>query len=365
MNSSASKYHVGTVRKRDGREIEFDRSRVAVAIEKAFRAEMNLADGQPLDSELAGDIERVVEQVGQIVTATDRNQTVTVEQIQDVVEIGLMRQEHFRVARRYILYRTEHARMRAIRGDDRQVDSHEDRQQAEARLHVEIEPDVRVPFDAQRLTRFVNQCEAASLAEVDTDGIVDEVVRGAFDGMTPVDVTRSLVLSARSRIERDPGYDQLAAELQASIIYRQALGKTQFDTDFHATHRDHFEHYVIEGVRAGRLSSDLRSFDLNQIADGLNPARDQKFRYLGLQTIYDRYLTHIEGRRIETPQYFWMRVAMGLALAETANHEERALEFYELLSSLRFTSATPTLFNSGTPHPQLSSCRVRRPRDAA
>ncbi|QDS94730.1 Ribonucleoside-diphosphate reductase NrdZ [Roseimaritima multifibrata] len=140
--------------------------------------------------------------------------------------------------------------MRAIRGDDRQLDSLEDRQQSEARLHVEIEP----------------------------------------------------------------------------------------------------------GVRADRLSSDLRSFDLNKIADALQPSRDRDFRYLGLQTIYDRYLTHIEGRRIETPQYFWMRVAMGLALAETENREDRAIEFYELLSSLRFTSATPTLFNSGTPHPQLSSC---------
>ncbi|MEO1615485.1 MAG: ribonucleoside-diphosphate reductase subunit alpha [Planctomycetota bacterium] len=363
MNPSASTNELGTVRKRDGREIEFDPARVAGAIEKAFRAEMNLAEGQPLDSELAADIGTVVDQVGQIATATDRNEPVTVEQIQDVVEIGLMRLEHFRVARRYILYRTEHARMRAIRGDDKPLDSLEDRRQTETRLHVEIEPGVRVPFDAERLKRFVNQCEAASLAEVNTDGIVDEVVRGAFDGMTPYDVTRSLVLSARSRIERHPGYDQLAAELQASIIYRQAIGKTQFDTDFAATHRHHFEHYIIEGVRAGRLSSDLRLFDLNKIADALQPSRDGKLRYLGLQTIYDRYLTHIEGRRIETPQYFWMRVAMGLALAETDHREDRAIEFYELLSSLRFTSATPTLFNSGTPHPQLSSCYLTTVQD--
>ncbi|MEM9826402.1 MAG: ribonucleoside-diphosphate reductase subunit alpha, partial [Planctomycetota bacterium] len=209
----------------------------------------------------------------------------------------------------------------------------------------------------------LRRCEAASLPEVNIDGIVDEVIRGAFDGMTPDDVTRSLVLSARSRIERDPGYDRLAAELQASIIYRQAIGTTQFAADFETAHRDRFEHYVIEGVRAGRLSKDLRSLDLGRIADALQPSRDRNFRYLGLQTIYDRYLIHIEGRRIETPQYFWMRVAMGLALAETEGREDRVIEFYELLSSFRFTSATPTLFNSGTPHPQLSSCYLTTVQD--
>ncbi len=363
MTSSAYKDETGIVRKRDGRETEFDAARVATAIEKAFRAEMNLADGQPLDSELAGDIGKIVDQITAIISATDRTQPVTVEQIQDIVEIGLMKCEHFRVARRYILYRTEHARIRAIRSEDQQLDSLAEHQEVEDSLSVEIEPGVRVPFDVLRLTRFLNQCEAARLDEVDTEGIIDEVVRGSFDGMTPDDVTRSLVLSARSRIERDPGYDALAAELQASLIYRHAIGKTQFDDSFEQTYRDHFEHYIIEGVRAERLSEQLRSFDLDKLANAIKPSRDSEFRYLGLQTIYDRYLTNIEGRRIETPQYFWMRVAMGLALAETDHREERAIEFYDLLSSLRFTSATPTLFNSGTPHPQLSSCYLTTVED--
>lgn len=364
MTSSTSSTRLpGIVRKRDGREIEFDLRRVASAIEKAFRAEMNLAEGQPLDADLTGDINKIVAQVAGVVVSREPAEPVTVEQIQDVVEIGLMKREHFRVARRYILYRIEHARMRAIRGEETHLDSLDDSRQSESRLRVEIEPGVRVPFDVKRLKRFINQCQAASLPEVNIDEIVDEVVRGAFDGMTPSDVTRALVLSTRSRIERDPAYDGLAAELQASIIYRHAIGTNQFASDFERTYRDHFEHYIIEGMRAGRLSSELRSFDLSKIASALEPSRDQMFRYLGLQTIYDRYLLHIEGRRIETPQYFWMRVAMGLALAETANREERAIAFYELLSSLRFTSATPTLFNSGTPHPQLSSCYLTTVQD--
>lgn len=363
MPSSTPAAPTGAVRKRDGREIEFDPKRVVTAIEKAFRAEMNLADGQPLDRDIARSVDQIVSQVTALVIASNCNEAVTVEQIQDVVEIGLMKCEHFRVARRYILYRTEHARMRALRGEDKNLDSLDSRRPSESRLTLEIERGVRVPFVVERLRRFVNQFPASSLPEVDIDAIVDEVVRGAFDGMTPDDVTRSLVLSSRSRIERDPSYDQLAAELQASIIYRQAIGKTQFDNGFEQAYHDHFELYIIQAIRAGRLSADLRSFDLNKIGDALDPTRDYKLRYLGMQTIYDRYLLHIDGRRIETPQYFWMRVAMGLALAETENREAHAIEFYDLLSSLRFTSATPTLFNSGTMHPQLSSCYITTVQD--
>ncbi|GAB5406425.1 MAG: ribonucleoside-diphosphate reductase subunit alpha [Aureliella sp.] len=352
------------VRKRDGRIVDFEPSRVATAIERAFRAEMNLADRQPFDKEILRDLSLIVEEVAEIVTARDVTEPATVEQIQDVVEMGLMRREHFRVARRYILYRTEHARMRAIRGEERQLDSLEDRRQEEQRLFVEIEPGVRVPFDAGRLQRFLENCESSKRTEVNSAEIVDEVVRGAFDGMTPEDVTRALVLSARSRIERDPAYDDLAAELQATIIYRQAIGQSQFSGQFQQVYRDRFEHYVIEGVRAARLSEDLRNFDLVKIAAALDPCRDKRFRYIGLQTIYDRYLLHIDGRRIETPQYFWMRVAMGLALGESEeSRTARAIEFYELLSSMRFTSATPTLFNSGTPYPQLSSCYLTTVQD--
>ena len=362
MDASANTTAV--VRKRDGRLVDFEPGRIATAIEKAFRAEMNLADGQPFDDEILQDISSIVQQATDNVHARESEQPATVEQIQDVVEIGLMHLAHFHVARCYILYRTEHARIRAIRGNANQLDSLDEQQHHKERLHVEIEPGVRIPFDIQRLKRFLANCPSANRDEVNADEIIDEVVRGAFDGMTPEDVTRGMVLSARSRIERDPAYDDLAAELQSSIIYRQALGQSQFRDNFRALYRDHFEHYVIEGIRAGRLCEELRSFDLDRIASVLKPERDESFRYLGLQTIYDRYLLHIDGRRIETPQYFWMRVAMGLALGEPDSFRtDRAIEFYELLSSMRFTSATPTLFNSGTPYPQLSSCYLTTIQD--
>lgn len=356
------------VRKRDGRQAEFDRDRIHAAIEKAFRAELNLANGQPLPPKIVTDVVSIVDQVYGLAAKSSgesviNNSTMNVEQVQDVVEIGLMQRGHFRVARCYILYRTERARMRAVRGEEGSLDSMDVAPQPDTRISVELEPGVHVPFDHQRLVRFLNQCPEAQLPEIDTEELVAEVTRGAFSGMTPSDITRALVLAARSRIERDPAYDALAAQLQRWIIYRQALRKSQFADNFEQAYRDQFEHYIIEGIRCGRLTEELRGFDLVKIAAALLPERDSKFRYLGLQTIYDRYLLHKDGRRIETPQYFWMRVAMGLALAEGDDRDARAIEFYQLLSSFRFTSATPTLFNSGTLHPQLSSCYLTTVQD--
>lgn len=351
------------VRKRDGREVEFDRTRIRQAMEKAFLAELNLAQGQPLPSELEQDILAIVEQA--VTLAAERTETapIDVEQVQDVVEIGLMQRQHFRVARRYILYRTEHARLRAVRHVESGLDGPPSDVHRPTNLHLEIEPGVQVPFHAERLQAFLSSLPESQPAEVDVEEIVEEVIRGAFDGMTPNDVGRALVLSARSRIERDPAYDRLAAALQLAIVYRQTIGLTQRDHAFAQQYRDRFEHYVIEGIRAKRLSEDLRDFDLDRLADALAPERDSQFRYLGVQTIYDRYLLHVDGRRIEPPQYFWMRVAMGLALREAEDREAKAIEFYDLLSSFRFVSATPTLFNSGTPSPQLSSCYLTTVQD--
>ncbi|TWU17373.1 Ribonucleoside-diphosphate reductase NrdZ [Novipirellula galeiformis] len=353
------------VRKRDGREVDMDRSRIASAIEKAFHAELNLADGQPLGAEIDQDILAIIEQVYASASSKASKGCLSVEQIQDVVEIGLMRREHFHVARRYILYRTEHARLRAVRHVDADLDELAvENREATPRMRLQIEPGVYVAFSEARLQSFLDSIPESRLPGIETEEVIAEVIRGSFDGMTPGDIARALVLSARSRIERSLDYDRFAAALQLAIVYRQTLDVTQSDEHFETTYRDRFEHYVIEGVRCGRLSEQLRSFDLERIAAALLPERDKLFRYLGVQTIYDRYLLHVEGRRIETPQYFWMRVAMGLALREEEDQRTaRAIEFYQLLSSFRFTSATPTLFNSGTRHPQLSSCYLTTVQD--
>ncbi len=338
-----------TVRKRDGRKVPFELSLIQNAISNAFRAELKLAGEQPLDEDVQRNIETVLNAISEaLVPLASQDTGIDVERIQDLVEMELMARGYYRVARRYIIYRAEHAKMRAIRGETPLTETPE-------QVHVVLDDLTRVPFDSRRIVKRLAEAARGFESIVDTDELSDEVLRSVFDGISIREIYRAQILAARSRIERDPAYDVVASRLMLNVIYQEVLGQTPDRKSLNKLHQDHFEHYIIDGIRAGRLSSELRNFDLERLAKAMKPGRDCQFRYLGLQAIYDRYLLHVQGRRIETPQYFWMRVAMGLALREE-QREERASEFYEMLSAFRFTSATPTLFNSGTPHPQLSSC---------
>lgn len=340
--------HEWIVRKRDGRMATFELNRIHHAISNAFRAELNLAEGQPLEPDVASDISSVSQSVIEdLAPLASQPQGVDVERIQDLVEMELMARGHYRVARRYIIYRSEHAKMRAIRGEEPVA--------APPTVHVVLSDDTRVPFDPHRARKRLAEAARGYDAIVNVDELADDVLRSVFDGISIDEIYRAQILAARSRIERDPAYDVVASRLMLNVIYKEVLGETPDGKTLGRLHQDQFEHYIIDGIRASRLSSELRSYDLAKLAAAMKPERDSQFRYLGLQAIYDRYLLHVGGRRIETPQYFWMRVAMGLALQEQAR-EDRAIEFYNVLSTFRFTSATPTLFNSGTPHPQLSSC---------
>jgi len=348
--------HEWVVRKRDGRSVPFELIRIQNAIANAFRAELNLAEGQPLESDLLQEIAGIVQSVaGEIAPLASQSHGVDVERIQDLVEMELMARGHYRAARRYIIYRAEHAKMRALRGEAAVV--------AEpAALQVVLSDGTRVPFDPRRARKRIAEAAQGIEEFVDVEELTDEVLRSVFDGISIEEIYRAQILAARSRIERDPAFDIVASRLMLNVIYQEALGETPDAKSLSRLHQDQFEHYIIDGIRAGRLSLDLKNFDLAKLSAAMRPERDHQFRYLGVQAIYDRYLLHVNGRRIETPQYFWMRVAMGLALNET-QREERAIEFYEVLSSFRFTSATPTLFNSGTPHPQLSSCYLSTVND--
>ena len=347
------------VRKRDGRQVEFHTARIADAIRKAFRAELNLAEGQPLDEETEADVERIAAGVAEEIAPLAAAGPVDVEKVQDYAEVALMRSGHYRVARAYITYRAEHAKRRALQPvvvteDDRET----------PRLSVTLEDGARVPFDANRVRRRLAEAARGLERDVNVEELTEEVLRSMFDGITPAELDRAMILAARSRIERDPAHDAVAARLMRMVIHNEALGAHKSDPeDLDALYRHQFEHYLIDGVAAGRLDPAVRGFDTPRIAGALRPERDAGFKYLGLQTIYDRYLLHVGGRRIETPQFFWMRVAMGLASAEGADKTDRAIEFYEVLSDFRFTSATPTLFNSATLHPQLSSCYLTTVQD--
>jgi ribonucleoside-diphosphate reductase alpha chain len=337
-------------RKRDGRTVLFDATLISRAMEKAFAAEMKLDNPAVLEASLKAEIQEMTVNVVQEVKALALStEGVSVEQIQDLVEKELMRGDHFAVARRYILYRAEHNKMRQLRA--------EERMESDSPFpSVMVKRDgVMEDLDFDRLRNQVAEACQGLSDTCSSDELIDEVKKQFFNGITPREIGRSMVLAARARIENDPDYDTVACRLVLNIIYRESLSKSASDENLAEIYRDNFTGYIAEGIAAKRITPELESFDLEKLAEAIAPERDGLFPYLGLQTIYDRYLLHIDGRRFEAPQYFWMRVAMGLSLREE-NKNERAVEFYNILSNFRFTSATPTLFNAGTLHPQLSSC---------
>lgn len=340
------------IRKRDGRVAPYDDGLIGRAIANAFRAELNLADGQPLDGKTDQEIREITEEVSEAVSDDAATSVGTdVERVQDMVEILLMKRGHYRVARRYIVYRAEHEKIRALQ----QSDELDGEGEAPVRIQVKLEDGVAVPFDAKRIRRrFEASC--SDLPDCEPEILLEEVMKSVFDGISVAEIYRAMILAARSRIEIDPAYDIVAARLLRMVIANEALGSAPLESDEQdKLYRNQFEHYIIDGIVAERLTPNLRQYDLTRLAEALRPENDSLFKYPGMQAVYDRYLLHIDGRRIEMPQYFWMRVAMGLAINEE-NREQWAIEFYNLLSEMRFTSATPTLFNSATNHPQLSSC---------
>ena len=338
------------VRKRDGRVLTFEPALITRAIQKAFCAEHEFSEISQLDAKQMQVADAITESV--VVEVQEDALTdvgVTVEHIQDVVERQLMKQEYFSVARRYILYRAEHNKIRQLRAEER-MDSADPFPGTMVNRDGQLEN-----LDFDRLRSQVDSACVGLDESCSSGELLEEVEKQFFNGITPREIGRSMVLAARARIEKDPEYDTVAGRLVLNIIYRESLGKSAASGDLKVLYQEKFGEFIQTGIDALRISPELATFDLAELANAIDSERDALFPYLGLQTIYDRYLLHIDGRRFEAPQYFWMRVAMGLAIQEE-NKTARAIEFYNILSTFRFTSATPTLFNSGTLHPQLSSC---------
>ena len=339
------------VRKRDGRTESFNEERIRLAVESAFKADRDIPSDYPLSPEdQAAALSVTAAVVQRLFSRAIRGEELEIERVQDAVEEALMVQGHTQVARRYIIYREDRRKARALRGD-RDVTG-----QVQAELHVTLRDGSKEVLEPQRIRRtliracrgFEDRCEAREMA--------DETMRNLYDGVRIDEIEKAMIFAAKSRIEQDPAYGYVTARLLLNVIYGETLPGFEHYHDVTVAHATRFKAYLEEGIAAGRLAPGLLEFDLEKIAAALRPERDLLFNYMGLQTIYDRYLIHIGGRRIESPQFFWMRVCLGLAINEGAQKNERAIEFYELLSSFLFTSSTPTLFNSGTLHPQLSSC---------
>jgi ribonucleoside-diphosphate reductase alpha chain len=340
-----------SVHKRDGRVAPFDETRIQLAIEFAFKADAGVHHDQPLPAAAQNNVIRVANEVIHAAIArAAKGDTLEIEFIQDLVETQLMEAGHHSIARRYILYREERRKARALRGD-RTADG-----APQAELFVTLADDSREPLDPQRIRRRLISAARGLEKNCSARELGDEAIKNLYDGVKLDEIEQAMIFAARSRIEREPDYTFVVARLLLRKIYREALPAFSTSTELAAQHRDHFQNYIARGVEVSRLSPELLKFDLPKLAAALRLDRDQQFTYMGAQTLYDRYLIHHEGRRLETVQYFWMRVAMGLAINEGEQKNDRAIEFYEVFSTFRFVSSTPTLFNSGTLHPQLSSC---------
>jgi len=336
--------------KRNGAVVSYSESKISVAITKAYLA----VEGG--NAAASSRIHESVQQLGLQITGIFRRRmpsggTIHIEDIQDQVELALMRTGEHKIARSYVIYRAEHARIR-----DQKT---EEEKPSPGAIIITLDNGEKGPLDTQRLRTVITEaCEG--LEDVSANAIYEETLKNLYPGVKMEDVRTSLVMTARTMVEKDPNYSFVTARLLMDTIRAEALGflgiaESATQSEMHYRYAATLKPYIEKGVELGLVSPHLLEYDLSILGEALQADRDMQFTYLGLQTLYDRYFIHSNDTRFELPQVFFMRVAMGLASNEE-NREERAIEFYNLLSSFDYMVSTPQLFNSGTLRPQLSSC---------
>ncbi|WP_284119194.1 ribonucleoside-diphosphate reductase subunit alpha [Acinetobacter seifertii] len=326
--------------KRTGDVAAFDADKISVAIGKAFLA---------VEGQQSSDSSRIHDRITQLTemvlnTFTRRlpsGGTIHIEEIQDQVELALMRTGEQKVARAYVIYREQRANARQQTNSNH----HPTLQVTDANGQLQ-------PLDLSALQATVSKA-AEGLEGIDVQAIVDETVKNLYNGVKESDIATTMMMATRTRIEQEPNYTYVTARLLCNELVGTGLAFLGLPTD--TAENNALEAFLKKGVELDLLSPDLLDFDLEKLAAAIQPERSNQFTYLGLQTLFDRYFIHSNGVRFELPQLFFMRVSMGLALNEQ-DKEERAIEFYNLLSSFDYMASTPTLFNSGTLRPQLSSC---------
>tara|TARA_E500000331_G_scaffold145706_1_gene141810 strand:- start:475 stop:3369 length:2895 start_codon:yes stop_codon:yes gene_type:complete len=337
--------------KRNGKVVPFEEDKIKVAVTKAFLA--NESGNAAASERIHRKVEEITAEVQEIFKRRmPSGGTLHIEEIQDQVELQLMRNEEYVVARKYILYREERA---AERTKDAPSQTNIDA----PKISVTKKDGSQVPLDIERLASVVNHaCEG--LEDVSADAILEESIKNLYDGVSISDMKSALVMSARTKVEQEPNYSYVTArilldELRSEALSFLGIAEESSHPEMQDNYPKAFLAYIEKGIELEMLDPVLKDFDLKKLGDAIDHDRDYQFTYLGLQTLYDRYFIHYQDTRYELPQIFFMRVAMGLAVEEDQK-EERAIEFYRLLSSFDYMSSTPTLFNSGTLRPQLSSC---------
>jgi len=342
---AASAYSGYQIIRRNGAVVGFEPNKIAVALMKAFLA-VHGTQGAASAS-----VRETVEMLTEVVVrgllrSRPGGGTFHIEDVQDQVELGLMRGGHHEVARAYVLYRERRAQERARQGAPAVAKAPE--------LFV-TDGGERRPLDMKALRALIESACAGLGADVSAEPILAETRRNLYDGVPIDEVFKASILAARTLIEKDPAYTRATARLLLHTIRKEILGREVTQEQTGEAYAEYFPRFIKRGIGAELLDEKLAQFDLARLGAALKPERDLQFDYLGLQTLYDRYFLHIDEQRIELPQAFFMRVAMGLALNEI-DREARAIEFYDVLSTFDFMSSTPTLFNSGTRRSQLSSC---------
>ncbi|MEC8131685.1 MAG: ribonucleoside-diphosphate reductase subunit alpha [Pseudomonadota bacterium] len=337
--------------KRNGKVVAFEDDKIKVAITKAFLATEsgNAAASERIHKKVNQLTENVVEVFQRRMPSGG---TLHIEEIQDQVELQLMRSEELDVAKSYILYRAE-------RTQERKKEKLEIELPDTPSINITKSDGTVVPLDVEKVAGLISDaCE--NLDEVSINEVLDEALKNLYDGVSIADMRTSLVMSARTKVEKEPNYSYVTARILMDQIRSEALNflniaEESTYQEMEKYYPEAFKAYIDKGIELDILNPELKTFDLDKLSQAIDHKRDNQFTYLGLQTLYDRYFIHCDDVRYELPQVFFMRVSMGLALEEE-NREDRAIEFYRLLSSFDYMSSTPTLFNSGTKRPQLSSC---------
>ncbi len=333
----------------DGSQVRFNPIKIASSLEEGFLHAQEL-DGYSSDTivELVNNLTKEI--VEQVMALNKESSALTTELLENLSEKALMQSGHFNVAKYFILKRSD--------GGSRpnfSRSSKKDKVSGDRSFRVAY-PDGSFHLISEKTIAAQMRFACRGLESTTSpEQLVAASVMNFYEGIKSSEIDLANIMAARAKIEIEPAYSKVAARLLLDVTYREAFERGASDPNLDSAYRKYFKKYIAHGVTIDRLSPLLLEFDLDKLAQALVPERDDKFAYLGLQTLYDRYFIHENDRRLETPQILWMRVAMGLALEET-NRTERAIEFYNILSTFLFTSATPTLFNAGTTHSQLSSC---------
>lgn len=338
----------------------FNPIKLTSSLEKAFRQTMHIQG--PTPPNLIAAVNLVTNKVvDQVVEIARRGETLTVDGIEDEIERQLMAEGFYQVAKEMILSR---AAALLAKGKPLPVADTPAVIKPQLKIETPVEKEFTIiQHDGKKikvlesdLHKKIQQACKGLEDKVSSSWILADSIANFYDGIKESEVNLSHIMAARTKIEYEPAYSQVAARLLLNVIYQETIEISSDHIDLHTAHSNYFKNYIRDSSTNDRLDPRLLEFDLDKISLALNLDRDLQFGYLGLQTLYDRYFIHKDQRRLETPQIFWMRVAMGLSLSEGNQKEERAIEFYNILSTFRFVSSTPTLFNAGTRHPQLSSC---------